>query len=267
MSKTTTNHSGLILLLGLLTAFGPMNIDMYLPDFPAIAREFGVGIAPVQYTLAAYMGGLALEQLLYGPLADQYGRRPSLLAGMGLYAVATADCALSTSVGSLVEWRVVQAVGGCSGLVLSFAIVRDTFAGNEAARIFSTMLLVMGLAPILAPTVGSFIVAHASWRLLFWLLMGLGVLTLTHIGRSLPETLPAERRDPTAMRVAHEGTVAEQRAVPSWATRSRREWCRRLCSLHHWLAVCVHAVARLVCSAIRAALRPQCQWAGCCRAT
>ena len=202
MSKTTTSHSGLILLLGLLTAFGPMSIDMYLPAFPAIAHEFGVGIAPVQYTLAAYMGGLALGQLLYGPLADQYGRRPSLLGGMGVYAVATVGCALSTSVGGLVGWRVVQAVGGCSGLVLSFAIVRDTFAGNEAARIFSTMLLVMGLAPILAPTVGSFLVAHASWRLIFWLLMGLAVLTLTYIGRSLPETLPAERRNPGAVRGA-----------------------------------------------------------------
>ena len=198
----TTNHGGLVLLLGLLTAFGPMSIDIYLPAFPAIAQEFGVTIASVQYTLAAYMGGLALGQLLYGPLADQYGRKPSLLAGMGLYAVAAAGCAWSTSVDGLVGWRVVQAVGGCSGLVLAFAIVRDRFTGNEVARIFSTMLLVMGLAPILAPMMGSFLVAHASWHLIFWLLAGLAVLMLVSIGLGLRETLPAERRNPTAVRRA-----------------------------------------------------------------
>lgn len=222
MSKTTTNHNGLILLLGLLAAFGPISIDMYLPAFPAIAGEFGVGIASVQYTLAAYMGGLALWQLLYGPLADQYGRKPSLLAGMVLYAVATVGCAGSTSVGGLVGWRVVQAVGGCSGLVLGFAIVRDTFAGNEAARVFSTMLLVMGLAPVLAPTVGSFIVAHTSWPLIFWLLAGLAVLTLVGIGLGLRETLPAERRNPMAVRRAFRtyGALLHDRTFVGYALTS-----------------------------------------------
>lgn len=222
MSKSTTNHGGLILLLGLLTAFGPMSIDMYLPAFPAIAREFGVAIASVQYTLAAYMGGLALGQLLYGPLADQYGRRPSLLAGILLYVVATAGCAWSTSVDGLVGWRVVQAVGGCSGLVLSFAIVRDKFAGNEAARIFSTMLLVMGLAPILAPAVGSFIVTHTSWHLIFWLLAGLAVLTLAGIGLGLRESLPVERRNPTAVRRAFHtyGALLNDRTFVGYALTS-----------------------------------------------
>lgn len=222
MSKTTTNHSGLILLLGLLTAFGPMSIDMYLPAFAAIAWEFGVTIASVQYTLAAYMGGLALGQLLYGPLADQYGRKPSLLAGLVLYTVAAVGCALSTSVGSLVGWRLVQAVGGCSGLVLGFAIVRDTYANNEAARMYSTMLLVMGLAPILAPTVGSFIVAHASWHLIFWLLAGLAVLTLVGIGLGLRETLPVERRNSRAVRRAFRtyGALLNDRIFVGYALTS-----------------------------------------------
>jgi len=202
MANAATGRRGLILLLGLLTAFGPMSIDMYLPAFPAIAHEFRVDIAAVQYTVAAYMGGLALGQLLYGPLADQYGRKPYLLAGLALYALASVGCATSTSVSSLIGWRVLQAVGGCAGAVLGFAIVRDEFAGNQAARIFSSMLLVMGVAPILAPTVGSVVVAHTSWRLIFWVLAGLAALTIAAVALGLPETLPPARRNPQAVRRA-----------------------------------------------------------------
>jgi DHA1 family bicyclomycin/chloramphenicol resistance-like MFS transporter len=202
MSKSTAGSRGLILLLGLLTAFGPMSIDMYLPAFPAIAREFGVAIAAVQYTLAAYNVGLALGQLLYGPLADQWGRKPNLLAGMALYAAAAMGCAWATSVSSLVLLRFLQAVGGCTGMVLARAIVRDKFEGNEAARVFSTMMLVMGVAPILAPTVGSWLVAWGSWRLIFQVLAGLAGAVLVGIGWVLPETLPAERRNPEAVRRA-----------------------------------------------------------------
>jgi len=208
MVKNPAGRGGLILLLGLLTAFGPMSIDMYLPAFPAIAREFGVDMAAVQYTLAIYNVGLALGQLLYGPLADQYGRKPNLLAGMVVYAGAAAGCAAATGIGSLLGLRLLQAVGGCAGLVLGRAIVRDTFEGNQAAQVFSTMLLVMGVAPILAPTVGSLLVAHGSWRLIFWLLTALAGLALAGIVLTLPETLPAERRNPEAVRRAF-STYAE----------------------------------------------------------
>ena len=222
LTTAAPGRRGLVLLLGLLTAFGPMSIDMYLPAFPAIAREFGAPIATVQYTVAAYMGGLALGQLLYGPLADQYGRKPYLLAGMVLYTLAAGGCATSTSVGSLIAWRVLQAVGGCAGAVLGFAIVRDEFAGNQAARIFSTMLLVMGVAPILAPTVGSVLVAHASWRLIFWLLAGLAVLTTVAVVLVLPETLPPARRNPQAVRRAFHtyGQLLRDRAFVGYALTS-----------------------------------------------
>jgi DHA1 family bicyclomycin/chloramphenicol resistance-like MFS transporter len=219
MSKATSGHQSLILLLGLLTAFGPMSIDMYLPAFPAIAREFGVGIAAVQYTLAAYNVGLALGQLLYGPLADQLGRKPNLLAGMALYALAALGCAWASSVQSLVLLRLVQAVGGCTGMVLARAIVRDQFAGNDAARVFSTMLLITGIAPILAPTVGSFLVTLGDWRLIFQVLAGLAGLALVGIVLRLPETLPAARRNPLAVRQAFRtyGRLLQDRSFVGYA--------------------------------------------------
>ena len=222
MSTAAPCRGGLVLLLGLLTAFGPLSIDMYLPAFPAIAREFGAPIATVQYTVAAYMGGLALGQLLYGPLSDQYGRKPYLLAGLTLYIVASGGCAASSSVASLVGWRVLQAVGGCAGAVLGLAIVRDEFAGNQAARLFSAMLLVMGVAPILAPTVGSVVVAHAGWRLIFWLLAGLAALTGAAVALGLRETLPAARCNPQAVRRAFHtyGTLLGDRAFVGYALTS-----------------------------------------------
>ncbi|TGE28459.1 Bcr/CflA family multidrug efflux MFS transporter [Hymenobacter metallicola] len=200
MRKPLTGHTSLILLLGLLTAFGPMSIDMYLPAFPAIAREFGVPISAVQFTLASYNIGIALGQLLYGPLADQLGRKPNLLAGMLLYGVAAVGCAFATSVDGLVAVRFMQAVGGCAGMVLARAIVRDRFDGNESAKVFSTLMLIMGVAPILAPTVGGLIIAHFDWRYIFGLLAVLAAITLIFIVLVLPETLPAERRNPVAVR-------------------------------------------------------------------
>jgi DHA1 family bicyclomycin/chloramphenicol resistance-like MFS transporter len=200
MRKTIAGHTSLILLLGLLTAFGPMSIDMYLPAFPAIAREFGVSISSVQFTLASYNIGIALGQLLYGPLADQLGRKRNLLAGMFVYALAAVGCAFATSVDGLIAVRFLQAVGGCSGMVLARAIVRDKFDGNESAKVFSTLMLIMGVAPILAPTVGGLIIAHLDWRYIFGLLAVLAVLTLGCIVLVLPETLPVERRNPLAVR-------------------------------------------------------------------
>ncbi|GAB2965330.1 multidrug effflux MFS transporter [Hymenobacter coalescens] len=200
MHTKTAGHGGLILLLGLLTAFGPMSIDMYLPAFPTMAREFGVPISAVQFTLASYNIGIALGQLVYGPLADQYGRKGSLLAGLLIYALAAAGCALAESVDELVLVRCLQALGGCAGMVITRAVVRDRFRGNESAGVFSTLMLIMGVAPILAPTVGGLILAHLDWRFIFWLMAALGGLALLAIAVTLPETLPAERRNPLALR-------------------------------------------------------------------
>ncbi|KAA9345554.1 Bcr/CflA family multidrug efflux MFS transporter [Adhaeribacter soli] len=201
MNKNETKPTtGLILVLGLLTAFGPMSIDMYLPAFPQIARDFGVSVASVQYTLASFNIGIALGQLIYGPLADQLGRKPNLLAGLAVYVIASIGCMLTNSVESMVALRFLQAIGGCTGMVITRAIVRDKFHGNQSAKVFSTLMLIMGVAPILAPTVGSLVLEAFRWEYIFGLLAAIGLITLLYVAFFLPETLHPEKRNPVALR-------------------------------------------------------------------
>jgi DHA1 family bicyclomycin/chloramphenicol resistance-like MFS transporter len=200
MSETRSGNTGLILVMGLLTAFGPMSIDMYLPAFPAIARDFGVPVASVQYTLASFNIGIALGQLIYGPLADQLGRKPNLMAGLTVYMLASIGCMLTNSVESMVVLRFLQAIGGCTGMVITRAIVRDKYHGNQSAKVFSTLMLIMGVAPILAPTVGSLVLEAFRWEYIFGLLAAIGLVTLLYVTFFLPETLTPEKRNPVALR-------------------------------------------------------------------
>ena len=158
---------GLILLLGALTASGPLSIDMYLPALPAIGRSLHATPAAMQQTVAAFFIGMAAGQLVYGPLSDRIGRRPPLLFGLVLYAVASAGCALAQSESLLIAARVAQALAGCAGMVIARAIVRDRFHYNEVLHIFSLLSLVMGLAPILAPLLGGWLLSAAGWRWIF----------------------------------------------------------------------------------------------------
>lgn len=158
---------GLILLLGALTASGPLSIDMYLPALPAIGRSLHATPAAMQQTVAAFFIGMATGQLIYGPLSDRVGRRPPLLFGLALYAAASAGCALAPSELVLICLRVVQALAGCAGMVIARAIVRDRFHYSEVLHIFSLLSLVMGLAPILAPLLGGWLLAVAGWRWIF----------------------------------------------------------------------------------------------------
>jgi len=184
----------LLLILGALSAFAPLSIDMYLPALPALGRGFGVSAAQVQLTLSACLLGLALGQLVAGPLSDALGRRRPLLVGVAAYTVASLLCVLAPSVGALVAVRFVQGLAGAAGIVIARAVVRDRYAGVAAARYFSLLMLVNGLAPILAPIIGGQLLRVTSWRGVFVVLAAIGALLLLATASGLDETLaPADR--------------------------------------------------------------------------
>src|SRR6188474_1100655 len=177
-----------LLLVAALAAVGPVSIDMYLPGFPAIEREFGV--RGVETTMAAYLVGIAVSQLFYGPISDRFGRKPPLYFGFALYAIGAAGCALAGSMPALTLLRVVQALGGSSGFVIGRAIVRDRCEPHEAARAFSLLMMIVALGPVLAPVAGGVVVTHFGWRatFIFQALLGLVLLAATHF--ALRESRP-----------------------------------------------------------------------------
>lgn len=179
----------LVLVLGLLTALGPLSIDMYLPAFPDIRQSLGADPASVQLSLAVFFVGIAAGQMLYGPVSDRFGRKPPLYFGLALYALASLGCALAWSIEALIAFRLLQALGGGAGVVISRAVVRDRYNHNEAARVFSLLMLVMGLAPILAPLMGGYIALSLGWRWLFGLLVAVSLALLALVHYALPETL------------------------------------------------------------------------------
>lgn len=184
----------LVLILGTLTAFAPLAIDIYLPGLPTIAQEFGVDPGAVQQTLAVFFVALAAGQLLYGPLADRVGRRPPLLMGFTLFTLASVACALAPTLNALVLGRLAQALGGGAGMVVARSVVRDQFDAKDSARVYSFLMLVLGLAPITAPLIGAQLLSTFGWRAIFWLLAAFGALCLALVLWALPETLPPERR-------------------------------------------------------------------------
>ncbi len=186
----------LIFLLGALAALGPFSIDTYLPAFPAIAQTFHTTVGDVEATLAVYFVGLSLGQLFYGPFADSYGRKPPLYFGLALFIVSAMGCAYSTNIVMLTVLRFFQAVGGCAATLISRTVVRDYFPPREAARVFSYLMLVIGVSPVVAPIVGGYLVVHASWRATFWFVIALGAACAVSVGLFLRETLPPERRKP-----------------------------------------------------------------------
>lgn len=185
---------GWLILMGALTAIGPLSIDMYLPAFPSIASSLGAHSSDVERTLAAYLLGMASAQLVYGPLADRFGRKPPLYGAMLLYIVASASCALAPTVEFLTVSRVFQAMGGAAGMVISRAVVRDHYNTQEAARALSMLMLVMGIAPILAPLLGAQILTFAGWRGIFATITLLGILLLWTLSKVMVESLPRERQ-------------------------------------------------------------------------
>ena len=200
MPASHRDHSELIVLLGALTAFAPMSIDMYLPALPSLSGEFSVEPGHVQLSLASFFLGLAIGQAFYGPLADRFGRRKPLLVGLLLFILASAGCALTTSINTLIVLRFFQALGACSGQVIARAVVRDLFEAHEAIRVFSLLILVMGVSPVLAPLVGGQILAWFDWRTIYWTLMAVGTVGLIASMWRLPETHRPENVRPLAVR-------------------------------------------------------------------
>ena len=188
------SRTRLILILGALTAFGPFSTDMYLPSFTTLAREMNASQAAVQATLSAFLVGLALGQLVLGPLSDRYGRRLPLLVGLVIYIAAAFACALAPNIETLWIARFFQSLGVCAMIVVSRATVRDFYSGAEGAHFFSMLMLVLGLAPIVGPPLGALILEEYGWRGIFLLHAGLGAAALIAVVFVFPESLPPKRR-------------------------------------------------------------------------
>ncbi len=184
----------LVLVLGFLIAIGPLTIDMYLPALPTIVTDLNTTGAAVQLTLTGTLAGLALGQLLMGPLSDAVGRRGPLLAGVAVHIFASLLCVIAPNLAVLGALRVLQGLGAAAAAVIAMAVVRDLFTGLPAAKLLSRLMLVMGAAPILAPTLGGIVLNWTSWRGVFVVLALFGVAILAVTALGLRETLPAERR-------------------------------------------------------------------------
>ncbi len=178
----------MVLNLGLLTAMGPLSVDMYLPAFADIAEDFQTTSARVALSLSSFFIGLSVGQLIYGPLLERFGRKRPLYAGIIVYVIATAGCAFSNSMDTLIILRFFQAMGACAGLVTARAVVRDLFDTKRVAQVFSTLMMVVAVSPIIAPTLGGFITAHFGWRYVFMALAILSVLILIMTYFQLPDT-------------------------------------------------------------------------------
>lgn len=178
----------LILILGMLTAIGPFSIDMYLPAFPDIAKGLDTTIARVMLSLSSFFIGISAGQLIYGPLLERFGRKKPLYFGLIIYIVASLGCALSPSVDALILLRLLQALGGCAGMVAARAMVRDFFEVKENARIFSLLMLVVAVSPIIAPTLGGYITALFGWQSVFIILMAMALVILIGVHFYLPES-------------------------------------------------------------------------------
>ncbi len=187
-------------LLAVLTSVGPLSTDMYLPSLPSIGLALGASPAHVQLTISSYLAGFAIGQIIYGPISDQYGRKPVLVGSLLAYALASIGCTIATSIDQLIVLRVLQAFAAAGGVVLARAIVRDLYSGTRAARQLSTIAAIMALAPIIAPMFGGILQSAFGWRSVFFSLFGIGMFAMLLGLFFLPETLPERTGPPATVR-------------------------------------------------------------------
>jgi DHA1 family bicyclomycin/chloramphenicol resistance-like MFS transporter len=198
--------SRIALVIGLLGAVGPFAIDMYLPALPDVAADLGASAQATQATLSVFFAAFGISQLAYGPLSDQFGRKPPLYAGLAIFLLGTLGCALAPTIGTLVAARLVQGIGAATVMVVPRAIIRDLHTGPAATRLMATVMLVISVSPMLAPLAGSGVMALAGWRWIFGVLAVAATVSLALTAFALQETLPPARRVPARPRALAAGT-------------------------------------------------------------
>lgn len=201
MQVQRSAYFGLIFILGLLSMLMPLAIDMYLPSMPTIARDFGVTEGDVQMTLNSYLIGFAAGQLVYGPMADALGRKPVILGGTLIFALASAGCAMSQDIGTFIGMRGLHGFAAAAASVVINALMRDMFTKDEFSRSMSFVVLVMTVAPLLAPIMGGMMMLWFSWHAIFWTIMIAALIAALLVLFFIRETLPKERRQPFRLRI------------------------------------------------------------------
>ncbi|MBW5406081.1 Bcr/CflA family multidrug efflux MFS transporter [Morganella morganii] len=201
MQVQRSAYFGLIFILGLLSMLMPLAIDMYLPSMPTIARDFGVTEGDVQMTLNSYLIGFAAGQLVYGPMADALGRKPVILGGTLIFALASAGCAMSQDIGTFIGMRALHGFAAAAASVVINALMRDMFTKDEFSRSMSFVVLVMTVAPLLAPIMGGMMMLWFSWHAIFWTIMIAALIAALLVLFFIRETLPKERRQPFRLRI------------------------------------------------------------------
>ncbi|TCW00262.1 Bcr/CflA family multidrug efflux MFS transporter [Biostraticola tofi] len=200
MQPDRKSHIGLIIILGLLSMLMPLAIDMYLPALPIIADEFAVSAGSVQMTLSAYVLGFAVGQMFYGPLADSLGRKPVIMFGTFFFAIAAGACALSQSVEQLINMRFLHGLSAAAASVVINALMRDMFKKDDFSRMMSFVVLVMTVAPLLAPIIGGWLLVFFSWHAIFWTIGAAALVATVLVMLYIRETLPKERRHAFSLR-------------------------------------------------------------------
>ena len=191
-----SNRTKIILVLGILSAIGPLSIDMYLPAFKNIAAALNCSQEQMGYTLSSFFFGICVGQLISGPLLDHFGRKNVLYIGLSIYVLSSIACAFAPSVEALTIFRLFQALGGSVGMVAPNAVIRETFEEKERPKIMSLMILILGVSPILAPSLGSLLLTLASWKAIFLVLAGILLVIIFLIKSWLPEKINHEKRGP-----------------------------------------------------------------------